>query len=149
MNGWVKSVQRYRLRTLIIVVAIAAGVFLFAQRWLEQRPLRWIPYSQQSFAAADEGSSPVILMFGADSDIGSGLVQLIFEQELKSVARKRGYTLFYVDMTSPNAEGEAFLKKYGAKPTVPVVIVFPDGVAGKQVVLDSLPNAKDILNAMQ
>ncbi|WP_442511708.1 hypothetical protein SH528x_003420 [Novipirellula sp. SH528] len=134
---------------MLLLVALFAIAFLGFRRWFDQRPIQWVAYSTQSFAAPFDHDTPVIVFVGAGWDVNSLVVkQHSFEdQKLKRVIRERSFTLFYADLTSSSPEVLGFLRRIGRN-TTPTIAVYSGGISGTPVVLDGMVSADQVINAI-
>lgn len=119
---WVK---RAPARVLGIACVAFACFWLFRPEGSEAAG--WRKYSHASFEAV-LGSRPVLVDFTADWCPTCKVVEAtaLKEANLRRWEREYGITLFRVDMTRENPEGEALLRAVGSA-SIPVIAVFGRG----------------------
>lgn len=145
-----RNVFRFRLSSLFLAVGLSALSFVGIRRWLDRRPIQWIPYSQQALEQQFGSSLPVLVFVGADWDMNSLVVSEVTleDPKLVKVMRNRSAVAFYAEYGRGDPEVVSFLKRVGGKST-PTVVVYPDGVAESPVVLHDLTYADEVIMAFR
>lgn len=141
---------RFRLITLIALVALFAGVFAGARAWLDRRPPDWRVFSAKAFAEVP-GDCPIVVFVGADWDTNSSYLRAtaLIDQDLVAYFNRHSVRAFYLDITNrPSPEQQSFLDKIDCK-TSPTIAVFPKGPRSNPEVLRDMVSAEQILDSFQ
>ena len=111
--------------------------------------VRWIPWEKGLVEAKRKEGNLVWLSFTADWDLLSKVneARLFAADELQAKLAEYRVTLIRADMTQPEAEMKAELKKYG-RDHLPANFVFPADLSKEIIVLPEALSAEVALEAL-
>lgn len=144
-----RSFFRFRLSTLLVFAALFAILFVAVNRWLDSRPIQFVPYTTKAFEKQLHSGSPTVVFVGADWDLNSLVVkETVFkDQALRRLVRRRSVVAFYADLTSKSPEAISFLKRVDRNSTPTLVVYSKD--TRKPVVMSGFPTAKSVISAIR
>lgn len=143
-------VWRYRLSTLLVMIAAVAVGLTWLRNYLDSRPLAWVPYSPAELQRELGAGRTVLLCFTADWDPAPRHLQWLIERtpELRRAIRSRRVTPMLADWSNDSPQVRHALAAIGRN-SIPALAIYPAATPERPIVLVDLVTSQQILQALQ
>lgn len=139
---------RFRLRTLLLIMAIAAVATPRIYDWLQRRPITTTGFTAAQLASRLSDQRPVLVLFHARWNQQSQNQLSGKGDELWSIARENSISVMNADCTTRGSQGDKLMRRIGISKLPAYALYSPDD-PNTPVVVGKLANATNLRLALK